>query len=141
MSRFKVLIVDDEMDFLATVVRRLNRRDVEAIGAGSGQEALERLKEQAIDVVVLDVKMPGMNGIETLREIKKRLPDVEVIMLTGHASVDSGVEGLALGAFDYLIKPVKLDDLIERIMEAYDRRKVVAELSKGRSRESGGTAG
>ena len=129
MSPFKVLVVDDERDFLDSLVRRLQRRSVDAAGVTSGEAALEHLERQKADVVVLDVKMPGMNGIETLRLIKQRYPDVEVILLTGHASVESGVEGLALEAFDYLIKPVKLDELIERIMEAFDRRKVVGELA------------
>ena len=129
MSPFKVLVVDDERDFLDSLVRRLQRRSVDAAGVTSGEAALEHLERQKADVVVLDVKMPGMNGIETLRLIKQRYPDVEVILLTGHASVESGVEGLALEAFDYLIKPVKLDELIERIMEAFDRRKVVGELT------------
>ena len=132
MSSFKVLIVDDEVDFLETLVRRLKRRQVNAVGVTSGEAALEYMTGEPAEVVVLDVKMPGMNGIDTLRELKKRHPDVEVILLTGHASVESGVEGLTLEAFDYLIKPVKLDELIERIMEAFDRRKVVGELSKDR---------
>ncbi|MBU4565494.1 MAG: response regulator [Desulfarculus sp.] len=129
MSPFKVLVVDDERDFLESLVRRLQRRSVDAAGVTSGEAALEHLKVHKADVVVLDVKMPGMNGIEALRHIKQHYPEVEVILLTGHASVESGVEGLALEAFDYLIKPVKLDELIERIMEAFDRRKVVGELT------------
>ncbi|MCB2227058.1 MAG: response regulator [Desulfarculaceae bacterium] len=128
MTAFKVLIVDDEVDFLESLVRRLKRRMVDASGVTSGEAALEHLAREPADVVVLDVKMPGMNGIDTLREIKKRHPRVEVILLTGHASVESGVEGLALEAFDYLIKPVKLDELIERVMEAFDRRRVVGEI-------------
>jgi len=129
MSPFKVLVVDDERDFLESLVRRLQRRSVDAAGVTSGEAALEHLKVHKADVVVLDVKMPGMNGIEALRHIKQLYPEVEVILLTGHASVESGVEGLALEAFDYLIKPVKLDELIERIMEAFDRRKVVGDLA------------
>jgi DNA-binding NtrC family response regulator len=129
MSPFKVLVVDDERDFLESLVRRLKRRSLDATGVTSGEAALEHLEQHKADVVVLDVKMPGMNGIEALRLIKQSHPEVEVILLTGHASVESGVEGLALEAFDYLIKPVKLDELIERIMEAFDRRKVVGELT------------
>jgi two-component system OmpR family response regulator len=129
MSPFKVLVVDDERDFLESLVRRLQRRSVDATGVTSGEAALEHMRVHKVDVVVLDVKMPGMNGIEALRRIKHSHPEVEVILLTGHASVESGVEGLSLEAFDYLIKPVKLDELIERIMEAYDRRKVVGELA------------
>jgi len=136
MTSFKVLIVDDEVDFLESLVRRLKRRQVDATGVTSGEAALEHLARQPAEVVVLDVKMPGMNGIETLREIKKLYPQVEVILLTGHASVESGVEGLTLEAFDYLIKPVKLDELIERIMEAFDRRRVVEELEAA-DRDSG----
>ncbi len=132
MTSFKVLIVDDEVDFLESLVRRLKRRSVDATGVTSGEAALEHLAQETAEVVVLDVKMPGMNGIETLREIKRLHPQVEVILLTGHASVESGVEGLALEAFDYLIKPVKLDELIERIMEAFDRRRVVDELEAAR---------
>ena len=128
MEQFKVLIVDDELDFLESLVRRLNRRKVSARGVTSGQAALEHLERNGGDVVVLDVKMPGMSGIETLKLIKEKHPDVEVILLTGHASVESGMEGLALNAFDYLIKPVKIDELIERILDAFDRRKVVTGL-------------
>ncbi len=130
MSPLKVLVVDDEQDFLESLVRRLQRRQVDASGVTSGKAALEHLEAHPVDVMVLDVKMPGLGGIESLRLIKQRHPTVEVILLTGHASVQSGVEGLALEAFDYLIKPVMLDDLIERIKEAYERRKVVSELSE-----------
>jgi DNA-binding NtrC family response regulator len=121
MSQCKVLVVDDERDFLESLVRRLQRRGLEARGVDSGMEALKLVAEDPPEVVVLDVKMPGMDGIATLKAIKARDPKVEVILLTGHASVGSGVEGVELGAFDYLIKPVKLDDLIERIRDARER--------------------
>lgn len=137
MGSFKVLIVDDENDFRESLVRRLQRRAVDATGVASGEAALDHIAAHAVDVVVLDIKMPGLNGVETLREIKRRHPSVQVILLTGHASVESGVEGLTLEAFDYLIKPVKLDDLIERIMEAYEHRKLLADLS---SKERRGTS-
>ena len=130
MEKFKVLIVDDELDFLESLVRRLNRRKVPSMGVTSGQAALEHLEMNGGDVVVMDVKMPGMSGIEALKRIKEKFPDVEVILLTGHASVESGMEGLALDAFDYLIKPVRIDELIERIMDAFDRRKVVSGLKE-----------
>ena len=130
MEKFKVLIVDDELDFLESLVRRLNKRSISATGVSSGQAALEHLEREGGDVVVLDVKMPGMSGIEVLKQIKQRFPELEVILLTGHASVESGMEGLSLNAFDYLIKPVKIDQLIERIMDAFDRRKVVANLGE-----------
>jgi len=123
MSEIRVLIVDDETDFVATVVKRLTRRQIAAEGAGSGREALAILGAKPFDVVILDVKMPGLDGIETLREIKKLRPDVEVVMLTGHATVESGVLGMSLGAFDYLMKPADLDDLVEKIRQAHERRR------------------
>jgi len=121
-TKERVLVVDDELDFLETIVKRLQARNIKASGVDSGPKALELLKEQDFDVVVLDVKMPGMDGIETLREMKKRKPLVEVIMLTGHASVESGIQGMQLGAFDYVMKPVALDELLEKIRQAYERK-------------------
>ncbi|MFH0945269.1 MAG: response regulator [Planctomycetota bacterium] len=125
MRQCKVLVVDDETDFLDSLVRRLCRRGLEAVGVTSGEAALERLPREPFDVVVLDVKMPGMDGIEVLRRLKEKGIQVEVILLTGHASVESGVDGVELGAFDYLIKPVKLDDLMERIRDADERGQLV----------------
>jgi len=122
MSEMRVLIVDDEADFVETIVKRLTRRKIAAKGVNRGQAALAALAAEPFDVVILDVKMPGMDGIETLREIKKRHPDTEVVMLTGHASVESGVLGMSLGAFDYLMKPADLDDLVEKIRQAFERR-------------------
>jgi two-component system OmpR family response regulator len=122
MEKFKVLIVDDELDFLEAIITRLKAREVEVAGAESGYQALEMLDKQDFDVVILDIKMPGMDGHETLREIKKNKPLVEVIMLTGHASVESGIQCMQLGAFDYLMKPVGLDELLEMIRRAYDRK-------------------
>jgi DNA-binding NtrC family response regulator len=125
------LVVDDERDFLEPLVERLQLRKLQAQGVDSGEEALAFLAGHPVDVMVLDVKMPGMDGLQVLREVKARHPLVEVVLLTGHASVESGMEGLELGAFDYLIKPVKLDDLLERILEAFDHKLVVEELAKG----------
>ena len=122
MDKFKVMVVDDEMDFLETIIKRLKARKIEVTGAESGQKALEILAAQDIDVIILDVKMPGMDGIETLREIKKRKPMTEVIMLTCHASVESGIQGMQLGAFDYVMKPVALDELLEKMRQAYERK-------------------
>ena len=122
MDKFKVLIVDDEQDFLETILKRLKARKIDVTGAESGAKALELLRAQEYDVIVLDVKMPGMDGIETLKEIKKRKPLVEVIMLTGHASVESGIQGMQLGAFDYVMKPAALDELLEKIRQAYERK-------------------
>ncbi len=124
MDRFKVLIVDDEQDFLETIVKRLKARNINVTGAESGYQALELLDGGDFDVVILDVKMPGMDGIETLREIKKKRPLVEVIMLTGHASVESGIQGMQLGAFDYLMKPVALDELLAKVRQAHERKMI-----------------
>ena len=123
MHYFNVLIVDDEEDFLETIIKRLNKRQVDASGARSGEEALELLKEKTFDVVILDIKMPGgMDGIEALREIKKIQPLAEVLLLTGHASVETSIEGMKLGAFDYLLKPIKLDDLLKKIAQAIEKK-------------------
>jgi len=116
------LIVDDELDFLETIVKRLKRRKVDATGIDSGTKALELLEQEHFDVVILDVRMPGMDGIETLKEMKKKRPLLEVIMLTGHASIESGMQGMQYGAFDYVMKPADIDDLLEKIQGAYERK-------------------
>ena len=129
MDSFRILIVDDEDDYRETILKRLRARKVDIDGAASGAEALARLDEKQFDVVVLDVKMPGMDGIETLREIKLKKPLVEVIMLTGHASVESGIQGMQLGAFDYVMKPVALDELMDKVRQAYERRLIQLQQS------------
>ncbi len=118
----RVLLVDDETDFLESLGQRLRLRGVPALTAASGPEALAILGDQPVDVVVLDVRMPGMDGIETLRRIKEAHPRVEVVMLTGHADLESSLEGMRFGFFDYLTKPVQLPLLIEKINDAYCRR-------------------
>jgi DNA-binding NtrC family response regulator len=122
MDLVRILVVDDEEDFLETLVNRLNRRGMSAQGALSGREALKMMEEKEFDVVVLDVRMPGMDGLEVLREVKNRWPFVEVILLTGHGSVESGIEGMRLGAFDYVMKPADLEVLIEKIQQARERK-------------------
>jgi two-component system OmpR family response regulator len=122
MKEFRVLIVDDELDFLETIVKRLKRRQVDATGIDSGIKALELLEKEHFDVVILDVRMPGLDGIETLKEMKKKRPLLEVIMLTGHASVESGVQGMQYGAFDYVMKPADINDLLEKIKAALERK-------------------
>ncbi|HAA04953.1 MAG TPA: response regulator [Syntrophobacteraceae bacterium] len=124
MEELKVLVVDDEADFLETIVKRLQRRKINATGVDSGKKALEVLEAENFDVVVLDVLMPGMDGIETLKYIKKRKPFVEVIILTGHASVESGIQGMQHGAFDYVMKPADLEELIHKIQEAFERKSI-----------------
>jgi len=123
MDYFSVLVVDDEEDFLETLVKRLKKRKITSIGVKSGEEALEVIKDRPIDVVILDIKMPGgMDGIETLREIKKIQPICEVLLLTGHGSMETSIEGMKLGAFDYLLKPVKLEDLLPKLAEAFEKK-------------------
>ena len=130
MDAFSVLFVDDEEEFLATVMKRLKKRDVNAIGASNGDEALRQLAQHPVDVVVLDVRMPGMDGIQTLREIKKRFPLLEVVMLTGHASMEVAIEGMELGAFDYLMKPVDIDELLYKLQDAYKKKSIQEEKIK-----------
>jgi two-component system, OmpR family, response regulator CpxR len=120
--QIRILLVDDEKDFVDVLAERLEARDFAVSTAFSGDEAVAKIKEQEIDVVVLDVQMPIKDGVTTLREIKQLNPIVEVIMLTGHASVESGVEGMKQGAFDYLIKPTETRDLVEKIVRAYKRK-------------------
>jgi len=123
MDYFRVLVVDDEEDFLETLVNRLGKRNIDATGVTSGEGALEQMKKKLFDVVILDIKMPGgMDGIEALREMKKIQPLAEVILLTGHASVETSIEGMRLGAFDYLLKPVKLEDLLVKLAEAFEKK-------------------
>lgn len=136
MEDYRVLVVDDEDDFRETLVNRLEKRNLSVTGAESGEKAMEILDEKLFDVVILDVKMPGMDGIETLREMKRQRPLMEVIMLTGHATVESGVEGMKLGAFDYILKPVKLDELMEKMTIAYEKKKAHDEkIRESRVRE------
>lgn len=127
MASFRVLIVDDEEDFVETIVKRLRGRGLSVEGANSGPAALSLMETQVFDVVILDVKMPGMDGIETLREMKKRSPLTEVIMLTGHGSVESGIQGLQLGAFNYVMKPCPLDELLAQMTQAYERKQIEEE--------------
>jgi DNA-binding NtrC family response regulator len=118
----RILLVDDEKDFVEMLSLRLQEIDEEVLQAYSGLECLEKLKETEIDVVILDVKMPGMDGIETLQEIKKRYPLVEVIMLTGHGTIETAVQGMKLGAYDFLIKPADFEDLTTKLNKARERR-------------------
>jgi DNA-binding NtrC family response regulator len=122
MPDYSVLIVDDEKDFLETTVNRLLKRNIDAVGAESGEQALALMRERSFDVVVLDVKMPGgMDGIQALREMKKIQPFAEVILLTGHASVETSIDGIKLDAFDYLLKPVTLEKLMAKLAEAFEK--------------------
>jgi DNA-binding NtrC family response regulator len=118
----KILIVDDEEDFVEMLSLRLQETGEKVTSAGNGQECLEALEKTAADVVILDIKMPGMDGIEVLKELKSRFPLVEVIMLTGHGTVETAVEGMKLGAFDYLLKPADFTDLKGKLEGARKRK-------------------
>ncbi len=124
MENLRVLVVDDEADFLETIVMRLQRRKIDATGVDGGKKALEIVENERFDVVVLDVLMPGMDGIETLKLLKKKKPFIEVIILTGHGSVESGLQGMQFGAFDYIMKPADLNELLEKIQQAYERKRI-----------------
>ncbi len=127
MTRYDILLVDDEQDFREIMTKKLGKRDLNCDSAPDGLTALEKIKAKQYDVVLLDVKMPGMDGIETLREIKKTVPLTEVVMLTGHASVESGINGIKFGAFDYLMKPIDMDPLMEKLDAAYERKRIQQE--------------
>ena len=123
MDTFRVLVVDDEEDFLETLVKRLEKRGIEAVGVKSGEEALDTMKQKLFDVVVLDIKMPGgMDGIQALREMKQIQPLTEVVLLTGHASVETSIEGMRLGAFDYLLKPIKVEKRMAKLGDAFEKK-------------------
>lgn len=118
MGNLELLLVDDEVEFLEPMEVRLTRRQVSCSLAQSGEEALRLLTQKGFDCAVVDVKMPGMDGLELLRRMRKDYPDTAVILLTGHASVELGVQGIELGAFEYLMKPVDLDELLDSIRRA-----------------------
>lgn len=118
----RVLLVDDEQEFVDVLADRLETRGFAVTKALSGEESLGKLREKEVDVVVLDVLMPVKNGVETLRDIKQLNPLIEVIMLTGHATIESAIEGLKLGAYDYLMKPTETENLVTKILRAYARK-------------------
>jgi len=130
VKNFNVLLVDDELEFLQTLVKRLTKRGLNIITAKSGEDALKIIGVKEIDVAVLDVRMPGIDGIQTLREMKKKNPLMEVIMLTGHASLEVAIEGMELGAFDYLMKPAGIDELFYMLQDAFKKKIIQQEKIK-----------
>jgi DNA-binding NtrC family response regulator len=118
MADLRLLLVDDEIEFLEPTKARLERRGMSCALAQSGDEALKLLAAERFDCAVVDVKMPGMDGIELLRRARRDYPDMAVVLLTGHASVELGVQGMELGAFDYLLKPLELDELLDTVRRA-----------------------
>jgi DNA-binding NtrC family response regulator len=119
----RLLLVDDEKDFVNILSKRIKRRNIDVTKAFSGAEAIQALRAQEFDVVVLDLKMEEMDGIETLKVLKIMDPQLAVIMLTGHGSVEAAEQGIRMGAYDYLTKPCELEELLEKILEAYAHRK------------------
>ena len=120
--KIRILLVDDEKDFVETLAERLRTRGFHVTEAFNGEEALEKLREYNFDVTILDVQMPGMSGIEALEAIKKLKPLTEVLMLTGHGTIETAIDGMKLGAFDFLMKPCDMDVLMEKINRAYERK-------------------
>ena len=127
-ARIRLLLVDDEEGYVKVLAKRMTRRNMEVMTALSGSEGIQRLRKQDFDVAILDLKMEDMDGIETLREIKRAHPLVEVVMLTGHATVETAIEGMKLGAFDYLMKPCEVEQLMAKVEEA--KRKKGAQEQK-----------
>jgi len=123
MTRTNVLLVDDEAPFVSALAKRLTKRGLHVTTAASGDEALDFLEQIDADVIVLDIRMPGLDGLETLAEIKRRVPEVEVIMLTGHGGSDDVVEGMSLGAFDFLVKPCDVELLRQLVEEAAAKKR------------------
>ncbi|MEA3415998.1 MAG: response regulator [Thermodesulfobacteriota bacterium] len=122
MQGIRMLFVDDEDDFRITLAKRLKLRKIDVTDAVSGNEAIELTKQKPFDVAVIDVKMPGIDGIETLKQVKKIQPDMEIIMLTGHASIESGMEAMKLGAYNYVMKPCDIDELLIKTEDAYQHK-------------------
>ena len=122
-----VLLVDDEESFVLTLAKRLTLRRFNVFTATNAGRAFATLDEHRIDVVVLDVKMPDLDGIEATKTIKDQHPLVEVILLTGHANLEASLEGMKLGAFDYLLKPVNIDELVYKIEDAYRKKELQEE--------------
>jgi signal transduction histidine kinase len=133
INDIRLLLVDDEADFRSTLAKRMQKRGLEVFQAGGGEECLALLAEQRVDVVVMDVKMPGMSGIEALAHIRAMNIETEVLLLTGHAATQDGVEGIKSGAFDYLSKPVTFEHLLGKINQAYN--KILADRQKKEAAE------
>lgn len=123
MNKTRVLIVDDEAEFANTLAERLCLRGFDAVSVGNADEAISAIKGDWVpDIALLDLKMPGLSGLDVLEMIKKHDPDIEAIMITGHGSTASGIEGMNRGLFDYLMKPVDINDLVTKINEAVQKK-------------------
>jgi two-component system, OmpR family, response regulator len=122
MKQARILLVDDEVAFTSNMSKILSRRGYDVSSVNDGESAIKAIEDEEYDVVILDLRMPGMDGIATLRVMKTKRPLMEVIILTGHGSVESGIRGMNLGAFDYAMKPIQINELQEKIDEAVERR-------------------
>jgi DNA-binding NtrC family response regulator len=118
MESMRVLIVDDEEELVNALVERLNLRGIDALGVTNGHEALERIYHESFDVVLLDVRMPGLGGLEVIKKVKEKWPKLQVVLLTGHGSTRDSEEGMRAGAFKYVMKPVNIDDLVDILRDA-----------------------
>ncbi|MEJ5329187.1 MAG: response regulator [Desulfobaccales bacterium] len=121
-NAIRVLVVDDEARFRTTLAKMLRSRGLVVEAVGSGEECLTELDDRPYDVVLLDIRMPGLGGLETLRLLKERHPEVEVVMLSGHANLDTAIELLKLGAYDYLVKPCPLEEVLLKIENAFEKK-------------------
>jgi two-component system, OmpR family, response regulator VicR len=125
MNKPFIVLVDDESEFIETMSKRLQKRELKVLTANSGEEAMEVVhKNPKLEVMILDVKMPGMDGLSVLQEMRKKYPLIEVIMLTGHATIESAIEGMKLGAFDYLMKPCEMELLLEKVEAAAEKKQI-----------------
>lgn len=144
MESFSVLFVDDEADYVDSLIKRMQHRNIVAHGAESGETALDFLsaRHAEVDVVVLDVRMSGMDGIAVLKKVKELYPLIEVVMLSGHANLAVAKEGMETGAFDYLMKPVDMDELLYKLQDAYQKKALQeAKIERlERSRAAAGSA-
>ena len=126
-EEIKVLLVDDEPHFVKLLAERLEGRGVNVETAGGGPEALDKVKDEPYDAIILDLLMPDMDGLETLKQLREINPDLQVILLTGHGTIDKGVEAMKLGAMDFVEKPADFKELMEKIKEAKDKRMLLVE--------------
>ena len=123
----KVLLVDDEEDFLEVMSERMQARGMQVETCTSAEEAIEKLKSEAFDAIILDFMMPGIDGMQALKDIKARSPEAQIILLTGHATVEKGVEAMKAGATDFMEKPADLEELEKKIKDASTRRMLIVE--------------
>jgi len=122
MRSARVLLVDDEVTFTVNMSKILSRRGYDVTAVNDGESAIRTIEDEEYDVVVLDLRMPGMDGMATLKVMKRKRPLLEVIILTGHGSVESGILGMHIGAFDYAMKPIQIGELQEKINQAFERK-------------------